>query len=327
MKKTIITAVSVAALLATATTLAPVAQAKDKLLIGATSASSSQYGYFVALSQLINSKIPTVETAVVETGATVDNLRRIERKQIDMGLVTTNVGYQSYAGEGAFEGKKVDNRLLFVYSTAPQNVIVRSDSGVTTLVGLAGKRFNPGLKGSATEKTAEAVFKALGISADYVRGSTTDIVDAMKDNRVIGTVKSGAGMKLDGSSLDIATFTPIRVLGLDAGQKKTVAEKFPDLSVVDVPAGAADGIPAYSTWSFGLAVHARTDLPEETAYQIAKAAFEDRSVQVGALSSLKGLDLMKLTVENGTIPLHPGVARYLKEKNIAIPAKLMPKGS
>lgn len=303
------------------------ADAKDKLLIGSTSASSSQYGYFVALSQLINSKVPNVESAVVETGATVDNLRRIDRKQIDMGLVTTNVGYQAYAGEGAFDGKKVDNRLLFVYSGAPQNVIVRGDSGVKSLTELNGKRFNPGLKGSATEKTTEAVFAALGLKSDYVRGSTTDIVDAMKDSRVIGTVKSGAGNKLDGSTLDIATFTPIRVLSLSAEQKKTVAEKFPDLSVVDVPAGAADGVPAYSTWSFGLAVHSRTDLPDETAYQIAKAVFEDKTVQVGALSSLKGLDLLKMTVENGTIPLHPGVVRYLKEKGVAVPAKLMPKSS
>lgn len=303
------------------------AGAKDKLLIGSTSASSSQYGYFVALSQLINSKVANVESAVVETGATVDNLRRIERKQIDMGLVTTNVGYQAYAGEGAFSGKKVDNRLLFVYSGAPQNVIVRGDSGVKSLAELKGKRFNPGLKGSATEKTTESVFAALGLAPDYVRGSTTDIVDAMKDSRVIGTVKSGAGNKLDGSTLDIATFTPIRVLSLTADQKKVVAEKFPDLSVVEVPAGAADGIPAYTTWSFGLAVHARTDLPDETAYQIAKAVFEDKTVQVGALASLKGLDLMKMTTENGTIPLHPGVVRYMKEKGVAVPAKLMPKSS
>lgn len=323
MNKTILTLLCAAAALSIAV---PVS-AKDKLLIGATSASSSQYGYFVALSQLINSKVPNVESAVVETGATVDNLRRIDRKQIDLGLVTTNVGYHSYVGAGAFAGKKVDNRLLFVYSGAPQNVIVRNDSGVKTLGELKGKRFNPGLKGSATEKTTEAVFGALGIAPDYVRGSTTDIVDAIKDNRVIGTVKSGVGNKLDGSSLDIATFTPIRVLTLTPDQKKIVAEKFPELSVVDVPAGAAEGIPAYSTWSFGLAVHARTDLPEETAYQIAKAVFEDKTVQVGALSSLKGLDLMKMTVENGTIPLHPGVVRYLKERNVAIPAKLMPKSS
>lgn len=316
----------VAALAACATVaLAAPALAKDKLLIGSTSASSSQYGYFVALSQLINAKVPNVESSVVETGATVDNLRRMDRNQVDLGLVTTNVSYHAYVGEQAFEGKKVDNRLMFVYSPAPQNVVVRADSKVNTLAELAGKRFNPGLKGSATEKTAEAVFKTLGIAPEWVRGSTTDIVDSIKDNRVIGYVKSGAGNKLDGSSLDIATFTPVKVLGLSAAQKKLVAEKMPDIAIVDIPAGAADGIPAYSTWSFGLAVSARPGLSEETAYQIAKAVFEDTTVQVGALSSLKGVDIMKLTLEQGTIPLHPGVARYIKEKGVAIPAKLMPK--
>jgi TRAP transporter TAXI family solute receptor len=316
----------VAALAACATVaFASPALAKDKILIGSTSASSSQYGYFVALSQLINAKVPNVESSVVETGATVDNLRRMDRKQIDLGLVTTNVSYHAFVGEQAFDGKKVDNRLMFVYSPAPQNVVVRADSNVKSIAELAGKRFNPGLKGSASEKTAESVFKLLGVAPDWVRGSTTDIVNSIKDNRVIGYVKSGAGNKLDGSSLDIATFTPVRVLGLSPEQKKLLADKMPDIAVVDIPAGAAEGIPAYSTWSFGLAVSVRPDFPEETAYQIAKAVFEDQTVQVGALSSLKGIDIMKLTLEQGTIPLHPGVARYMKEKGVTIPAKLMPK--
>jgi TRAP transporter TAXI family solute receptor len=303
------------------------ASAKDRLLIGATSASSSQYAYFVALSQLINSKVPNVESSVVETGATVDNLRRMGRNQVDMGLVTTNVGYHAYAGVDTFNGSQIDNRLLFVYATAPQNIIVRADSNVTDIAGLKGKRFNPGLKGSATEKTAESVLKVLAVEADYVRGSTTDIVDSIKDNRVIGYVKSGVGDKLDGSTLDIATFVPIRVLSLTAAQKKLVGEKFPDLSVVDIPAGSAKDIPAFSTWSFGLAVHAKTDMSDEVAYQIAKAVFEDKTVQAAALSTLKGEDMVKLTLQNGTVPLHPGVVRYLREKKIEIPAKLLPKSS
>ncbi|NYZ15538.1 TAXI family TRAP transporter solute-binding subunit [Azospirillum sp. RWY-5-1] len=305
--------------------IAAPANAQTKLLIGATSASSSQYGYFVAVSQLINEKVPGVDSAVVETGATVDNLRRIARNQIDFGLVTTNVGFHAYAGEGDFKDRKVENVLLWVYAPAPQNVIVRADSGVTDIAGLAGKRFNPGLKGSATEKTAESVFKALGIAPDYVRGSTTDIVDAVKDNRAIGYVKSGAGNRLDGSTLDIATMTPVRVLSLTPEQQKTIATTFPDLSVVNVPAGAADGVPAYTTWSFGLAVHARPGLSDDLAYKIAKAAFEDTTVQAAALSEMKGADLIKLTIENGTVPLHPGVARYLKERGVTIPEKLQPK--
>lgn len=301
------------------------AQAQEKLLIGSTSSSSSQYGYFVAVSQLINQKVTGVDSAVVETGATVDNLRRLQRKQIDLGLVTTNTGYQAYAGTEAFKDKPVDVRLLWVYSAAPQNVIVRKDSGITSLAGLDGKKFNPGLRGSATEKTTEAVLALLGVKVDAARGSTSDIVDAVKDNRVIGYVKSGAGIKLDGSSLDIATFTPISVLSLTPDQARKIEKEMPDLGIVNVPAGAADGVPAYTTWSFGLAVVARADLSADVAYAVVKAIDEDKTVQANALAEMKGADIARMTIDYGSIPLHPGAAKYFQEKGLTFPARIAPK--
>lgn len=301
------------------------ASAQQKLLIGSTSSSSSQYGYFVAVSQIINAKVQGVESSVVETGATVDNLRRLDRKQIDLGLVTTNTGYQAYAGVEGFKDKPVPVRLLWVYTNAPQNVIVRKDAGVTKLADLAGKKFNPGLRGSATEKTSEAVFNLLGIKVDPARGSTSDIVDAIKDNRVAGYVKSGAGTKLDGSTLDIATFTPIQVLSLSPEQAQKIEKEMPDLGIAKVPAGAADGVPAFTTWSFGLAVVARADMPEDVAYKIVKAIDEDKTVQSNALAEMKGANIAQLTVDFGSIPLHAGAAKYLKEKGLNIPARIAPK--
>jgi TRAP transporter TAXI family solute receptor len=314
-------------LLAAAILLSSVAtaSAQQKLLIGSTSSSSSQYGYFVAVSQLINAQVKGVESAVVETGATVDNLRRLDRKQIDLGLVTTNTGYQAYAGTEGFKNKPVNVRLLWVYTAAPQNVIVRKDSGVTKLADLAGKKFNPGLRGSSTEKTTEAVFNLLGIKVDAARGSTSDIVDAIKDNRAIGYVKSGAGTKLDGSSLDIATFTPIQVISLTPEQAAKIEKEMPDLGIAKVPAGAADGVPAYTTWSFGLAVVGRADMPDDVAYKIVKAVVEDKSVQANALAELKGADIAKMTIDYGSIPLHPGAAKYLREKGLTIPSRIAPK--
>lgn len=301
------------------------AAAQEKLLIGSTSASSSHYGYFVAVAKLINEHSEGLEASVVETGATLDNLRRIQRGQVDLGLVTTNVAQHAQSGTNEFEGKAMDLGLLWVYTGAPQNVIVRQDAEVASLEDLKGVRFNPGIKGSATEATTEAVFKALDLSADYVRGSTTDIVDMIKDNRVAGYVKSGAGLKLDGSTLDIATFTPIRILGLSDAQKAALAEKMPDVSVVDVPEGAADGIPAYSTWSFGVGVAAGPELSEEAGYQIVKAIMEDKEVQGAAMASVKGADLAELTLQYATIPLHPGAAKWYREQGIDIPARLQPK--
>lgn len=315
---------SLLAALLSAGLVAGTAQAEQELLIGSTSTSSSQYGYFVAVSQIINQQVPEVSTSVVETGATVDNLRRILRDQVDMGLVTTNVGYHAYAGEGEFSERPVDNRLLWVYSNAPQNVVMRKDAGVDSMSGLDGVRLNPGITGSATEATTISVMETLGIEPDYARGSTTDVVAGVKDGRIAGYVKSGVGNKLDGSSLDISTFTPVEVLSLTDEQANTLRKQMPDVSVVDIPAGAAEGVPAYTTWSFGLAVHANPDMDEETAYQIVKAVMENKEPQVSALSNLADVDMAELTLSSGTVPLHPGAARYFEEQGYEIPEKLQP---
>ena len=299
-------------------------QAEEQLLIGSTSTSSSQYGYFVSVGQIINQHVEGARASVVETGATVDNLRRIVRGQVDMGLVTTNVGYHAYAGEGDFEGRPVDNRLLWVYSAAPQNVVMREDAGVTSVAELEGVRLNPGITGSATEATTVGVMETLGISPEYVRGSTTDVVAGVKDNRMAGYVKSGVGNRLDGSSMDISTFTPIQVLSLSEEQAELLREQMPDISVVDIPEGAAEGVPAYTTWSFGLAMHSSPDLDEELAYQIVKAVMENPEPQISALANLAEVDLAELTLDSGTVPLHPGAARYFEEQGYEIPDRLQP---
>ena len=220
------------------------------------------------------------------------------------------------AGTNAFEGKPQDLRLLWVYTIAPQNVVVRADAGVNSLADLEGKRFNPGIKGGSTEATTEAVFTTLGLSADYVRGSTTDIVGAVKDNRVVGYVKSGSGQK-------VAVSTDISVIGLSPEQIDTLRSEMPDISVVDIPAGAAEGIPAFSTWAFGVGVAAPSSMDDETAYQIVSAIMNDESAQVNALASLKGSDFAQMTLDYGTVPLHPGAVRWFEEQGMDVPAKLI----
>ena len=299
------------------------ARAETDLLIGTTASSSSHYGYFVAVSQLINEQVADTEAAVVETGATMDNLRRLEREQVDLALLTTNVLHDAYHGRGAFDGAAQDVRLLWIYAIAPQNVVVREDTGIDSLDGLAGQEFNPGIRGSATEATSEAVFALLGIAPEYVRGSTGDIVNAIKDDRIAGYVKSGAGLQLDASTRDIATLTPIRILGLEAEQAQTIGEEMPQLSLVEVPANDGRGLPAYTTWGFAVGAGAGLELDEETAYRIVKAVCEDETVQAAAFSGVAGADLMDLTLRYATSSLHPGAIRYFRERGAEIPEHLI----
>ena len=129
------------------------AAAKKLLAMGSTQSSSSHYAYFVAVAKIINTYVPEVSINVVETGATVDNIKRIEKGQLDLGLTTIHVQYQAYNGMGPWKDKPIkDQYVLWVYQPAPQNFVVREDSGVKTVYDLAGKTFNPGMRGSATEK-------------------------------------------------------------------------------------------------------------------------------------------------------------------------------
>jgi TRAP transporter TAXI family solute receptor len=297
-----------------------------KMLVGATSASSSHYGYFVAAAQVINKNVPGIEASVVETGATADNLRRFARRQIDIGMVTTNTQSEAYYARAVYEKNPIKTKILWVYVIAPQNVVVRKDARIAKLSDLNGKRFNAGIKGSSTEQTTQAVLKSLQISPAYVAGSTGDIVDAVKDNRVIGYVKSGAGLMLDASSRDIATLTPIDLVSLDANQAATIAKEFPDLLVIDVPAdAAAKGIGAYKTWGFGVACGAGLDLDVETAYKIVKAICEDKTEQAAAFGDVKGANFMEMTLKYASSPLHPGAIKYFKEKGAVIPERLIEK--
>ena len=124
--------------------------------------------------------------------------------------------------------------------------------------------------------------------------------------------------------MDIATSTDITVLGLTAAQSDKLRAEMPDISVVDIPEGAADGVPAYTTWSFGVGVGAPSSMDEETAYRIVKAVMEDKDAQANAMASLKGQNLADITMQFGTIPLHPGAVRWFEEQGIELPAKLKP---
>jgi hypothetical protein len=301
------------------------AQSPKRIAMATTASASSHYAYSVAASQAINANAEGVEANVIETGGARDNLRRMARNQADVGIVTTNVAFDVYNGVGDFEGKPYKGLMLWIYGATIQNVVVRKDSGIESLEQLAGRKFNPGIAGSGTEAAADSVFATLGIEGDWVRGSTGDIVDQIKDNRVLGYVKSGAGRQLDSSTVSIAALTPIRVLSLTDEQADTVREKLKNLSVVTVADNeAGKDIPGYTTWAYATGFMARPELDEETAYQMTKAVVEDNQLQAGAFAGLLGSDIPKLTMELSATPLHPGAVRYYEEIGIEIPDRLRP---
>ncbi len=301
--------------------------AADKILCGSTATTSSHYVYTVSAGKAINTVSgDKVSVTVVATGGAVDNLERINRGQLNMGIGTWATFYQAYNGIGKYKGKaRPKMRALWLYSSNTQNYVVRADSGIEDLADLRGKKFNPGLRGSATEQLVQQLLETIGVKPDYFRASLSDAVAAVKDNRIAGYVKAGAGLDLDGSTKELKAFTKIRLLNWSSDNAAKVQKAMPFVSFVDVPEGTIPGMPAYSTVVQAIGVICYDDsLTNDQAYHIVKAINEGRKYQEAAYPAMKGFDIPAMTMKLTKVPLHPGAIRYYKEIGVKVPAHLIP---
>lgn len=299
------------------------AAAETRLAFGATNSQSAHYAYFASLAKIVNGAYPDgYQASVVETGATVDNLKRMSRNQLDIGLITTSTLYHAYNGVKSFDGRPIESKLLWAYSLAPQNVVVRRDAGVTSLADLGGVKFGPGMRGSSTEATALEVFDLLDIVPDWMRGTNSELANAIKDNRSVGFVKSAVGTSFDALTTDIAAFTPVQALGISDEQEAKIRETLPELSIVKMPGGEMENSDAYTVWGFMIGVSARPEMDDQTAYDITKAVMENMAEQEAAFPSVKGQNLPELTLQYATSPLHPGAIRYYEEIGLTVPDRL-----
>jgi TRAP-type uncharacterized transport system substrate-binding protein len=70
------------------------------LNIGTTNKTSILYPYYVNMLNIFKKYAPDLKPTIIETGASVDNINRLVQKQIDIGMTTDAVAYESYNGKG-----------------------------------------------------------------------------------------------------------------------------------------------------------------------------------------------------------------------------------
>lgn len=296
----------------------------QNLAMGCTQIASSSYGYCVGAAKAINTLVSGANVSVVETGAAVDNIRRMLKGQLDFGLVTADQAYLAWKGMAHFKDTPYpDLRLLWVYTVSAQYFIVREETGVKSLPELTGKKFNPGIRGSASEKVTEAVLASLAIRPDYFRGGTSDAVEAMKDKRIVGYAKTGIGFGLDASTMDIAVTTPIRILPFSAEDVAKVKAEHPYYPWIGVPAGAVKGMGAFWTPAIVVGFAAPKSLPADLSYKIVKAINDGYEHQK---ATFKGVveRIPDSTVSVALSPLHAGALKYYRELGLKVRDDLVP---
>jgi TRAP transporter TAXI family solute receptor len=200
--------------------LGAIAQVKGTLVLGSTNSTSSHYTVSAAMAKAIKAGIPAANISHIETGASVDNVRRLTRNELDLGLIATDTAIQAITGTGPFNGRMVDDLVaLYSYDISVLNVAVSQESKVGSLKELAGKKLNPGIRGSGAEQLTRQVFTALGIEPAYQPGTVKDAVEAIQNRQIVGYSKYGPGRGVDSTLRELMVTTPMRLLGFSADDR------------------------------------------------------------------------------------------------------------
>lgn len=310
---------------------------KARYLMGSTRTISSSYPQSVAIADIVTKYSKDIDVTTVVTGASLDNLARLRTGDLGLGSCITNDGAtMSYAGFGKFDTPDKDLRFYFIYLRNIVHIIVREDSGINKLEDLTGKRFHAGMVGAGSTYNTKAIFEALNIKPKYFIGSLADAVSAVKDNRIVGYSKAGAGFgAIDSTTMDIMTRRKVKILTFTDEQMEIALKARPGLFVGKEPAGTIKGFrkdhPNITSFVNGLSFYSRKNVPQEHGYQIMKAVVEHFDEIAPTIPKLAILDPVKDTIKYGLVtaemvglPLHAGVVQYLQEIGEEVPAILIP---
>jgi len=297
-----------------------------KLNYGTTSAGSGQYAMMAAVAEIWNEEIPEVSVTVMETGATIDNVKLLRRGDLQIGFATFTFLGLGYHGGLGFEGEaNPDLRTLFLMWSVPHALFVTQASGVTSVYELEGKNFGAGITGSATEMITEALFDANGVTPNWFRGDVAAARDATKNRTIIGYSKTG---EPDPSILDVASVLPIRILEVPEEWFAKAEEAYPGMVIPGIlPANTYSGqnedIVTFMAVS-GIGV--TKDLPTDIGYEMCKSVYAQRHDLAEAFSQFRGKlpDFPEWTVKTAKTPLHAGAVEFFREMGVHVPDELIP---
>lgn len=260
---------------------------------------------------------------VAPTAGSVENAFLVDRGEVRLGLVQSDVAAVAVSGEGMFSGAGPLGHLRAVASLFPEpvHVVVRGDSGIETLPDLAGHRVALGAVASGTRQTAVRLLDAAGVGVQQLQEVDAPSPQAALDLLVKGEIDAVVEVvSTPWRQLEIAMqAVPLELLPLDLQTRVRLATEVPGLFPLSIPARTYNGQEgAVPTVAATALLVTRDDVPEEALTSAldsfyAAAASGGAGLQATRLSKSRALDGI-------TIPMHPAAAKFFSRAEAQRPA-------
>jgi TRAP transporter TAXI family solute receptor len=296
---------------------APQAHAQQFINVLTGGTSGVYYPLGVAIGKLYSDKIPNVKTQVQATKASVENLVLLQRGSGEIAFSLGDSLKAAWDGdeEAGFKSKLDKLRVIGAIYPNYIQIVATAESGIKTLADLKGKSLSVGAPKSGTELNSRAILKAAGMDykdigkVEYL--PFAESVDLMKNRQLTATLQS-AGLGV-ASLKDLSNSSEISVVSVP----KDVVDKIgPPFVATVIPANTYKGqdkdVPTAAVVNY---LVTSTAVSDDLAYQMTKLIFDNLPELANAHAAGKEIRLEKAAA-NSPVPLHPGAARYYKEKGL-----------
>ena len=291
---------------------------------------SGVFGIFATgIGTYLSRTVPGLDVSITATGGSVENIRRVNAGEADMGLSFSSDVHEAYFGLEQFKGKPLTNfRAIGLVFFGVAHTITFADSGIRTAEDLAGKRVAVGNPGSGTFASAERVFRALGVwdKLNRIPLLGAQAGEAMSDGKADAFFWTGP--EPDRVTMEAATKKPIRAIDIYTPATKTdFFKQFPYFARYVFAANSYKGI-TEDTSTIGIPViwYVNKDLTPALVQKITEAAYNKAGnahmMQIHAGSK----DMVPQRALQGiTFPLHKGAEDHWRAAGIQIPEAIRAK--
>jgi TRAP transporter TAXI family solute receptor len=257
-----------------------------------------------------------VEIRSVSAPNSIDVIRAIQNGTADFGVAYSNDTYAGFWGEAETTTPKRELRGVALLQPLSEYLLVRGNSGIRRVNDLSGRVVAVGPKDSSSSLLGRLVLEAFDLKSVTIKvvSSRAEGAAGLKDRTIDAVFLPGyvyPDEYMSSAIKDGAYFIPISGPSVD---RLRANNPFGRLTTIprNVLPGQTGIIP---TVGVDMVVVCGLDVDEALVYELTKQLFIAFPRLSGVEASLRFLNFEEAAAT--PIPLHPGAARYFRERELS----------
>lgn len=257
-------------------------------------------------------------------GGGVGNVLDVNKGEAELGWTYGHTAYDGYKGNApVFDSENPNVRHLATFYPAGLQTVVPEDSDIQSYADLKDRDLSPGKVKWSGYAAAKMIFEKYGFTVEDVKenGGTihhvgySDSVSLMKDGHI--DAFTALTSVPQASLLDLEFSPGVRFLPIDQEILDGIFEENPGYIQIDLSSEHYESIkePVPTLGAVTIMV-INKDVPEEVAYNITKALWENHG-QLAEVKKVWNSVKLESALLGAALPVHPGAKRYYEENDVS----------